>query len=178
MLTHKKQDVCQKTRVWLKIGECFLGFCIWPCRLSLLASQRPIVCGKEWQYSCKRKVSTIPGLGYTKFVINVAALQLPRNAKMNLKDVVCLLPSALLCVDKNGNILAKAKISTIILRRGYWIFVILRSFNFFSNFWFKIMVLKTTSQLTYLLLTGKWPKQFPIFPKHLIFHYCQYIQHF
>ena len=55
----------------------------------------------------------------------------------------------------------------------YMAIFILRSFNFFSNFWFKIMVLKTTSQLTYLLLTGKLPKQFPIFPKHFIFHYCQ-----
>ena len=49
-------------------------------RLSLFVSQRPIVCGKEWQYSCKRKVSTIPGLGYTKFVIN-AALQRPKMQK-------------------------------------------------------------------------------------------------
>ena len=64
------------------------------------------MCGKERQYSCKREVSTLPGLGYTKFVIN-AALQRPRNAKMTLKDVVCFLPSALLCVEKNGNILAE-----------------------------------------------------------------------
>ena len=66
------------------------------------------MCGKEWQYSCKREVSTLPGPGYTKFIIK-ATLQRPRNSKLTLKDVVCLL---------EWQEYDKAKISTIILRRG------------------------------------------------------------